>query len=153
MEKYIKSAQEAKELSMEIWLPISEQGLVDKEQLPSETYNKIKNLFSKCPLCEWFKFDTGQTYINGFGHVKHVYGVDCNKCPLGMAGHKCENDDPVDICTKCSEDQFICKDCFSSKDYFTQWNYAYVVYLDDEAKKASMKASRGVYEIIRDWEI
>lgn len=153
MKKKIKSALEAKELTTEEWTILA-HGLRDKKQLPSETYNKIKNLFAKCPLCDWFQFDTGATYTNNKGKIKHIIGVDCNKCPLGMAGHKCEDDDPLFSCYMCDvNDTDICEHCFDSRDYFLQWENAFDIFEGKEALEASMHAAQGILTIVEDWEV
>lgn len=152
MEKLIKSAQEAKDLSIEIWTSLS-KGLKRKEDLPSELFYRIKKLHVHCPLCEWFKIDIDKTYIDRFGKERYVCAIDCSKCPLAMAGHKCD-DAPKVICPDCEDTKLsICENCFNSRDYYTQWIAAYDVYSGKEALEASNHAAEGILNIIKDWEV
>ena len=48
------TAKEAKDLSIEVWSILAEQGLVQKEELPKILFDKIKSLRGRCPLCEFF---------------------------------------------------------------------------------------------------
>ena len=156
MKKLIKSKQEAKDLSIEIWSAIVELKLNDKEDLPLDLWTKIKDLRANCPLCEYFKFDTGQTYHNvNTNVVKPIIGVDCDKCPLSKAGHACEDTFKI-ICPYCDmNDLNICENCFYEYDYYSQWLYAFNMYITNEAKaiEACNNAAIGILDIIKDWEI
>lgn len=152
MKKKIKSAQEAKEFSSEIWHMIADLDLKSKYELPPRLYNKIKNLRAKCPLCEWFQFDTDKTYIGSDGEIKHIIGADCSKCPLGKADQEC-NDylecNYIDHKYK----QFVCIKCFDKRDYFTQWQHAHELFSGIELLEIMTKAANGIADIIDDWEI
>lgn len=155
MEKLIKSASEAKELGIRVWTVFAKHGCDDKRELPLALYNKIKNLSASCPLCEWFKFDTGQTYTTKFGVLKNITKIDCAKCPLDLASHHC-NSEPEIECLDCEDDELgICEICFNSRDYFTQWENAFAVFDDNDkqALDACINAANGILKIIEDWKI
>ena len=66
MSKKKITAQEAKELTLEVWRYLAAHPELDnKRQLPDELYKKISGMDIECPLCELF-------YVDG----------TCLKCPL-----------------------------------------------------------------------
>jgi hypothetical protein len=63
--------REAKEICLEVWGYLAEHPeIVMKNWLPSELYEKIEYLDSRCPLCE-------------------VNSVDCSGCPLSLGDERC----------------------------------------------------------------
>jgi hypothetical protein len=69
--------KKAKELTIEVWTYFAEHPeITKKSELPEELYIKIKDLRSKCPLCELFR-----------KWKKNA----CHCCPLYIAGHFCES--------------------------------------------------------------
>lgn len=155
MEKLIKSAQEAKELSIEIWSAIVELKLNNKEDLTLDLWAKIKDLRANCPLCEYFKFDTGHTYHDVNDHIiKPIIGVDCDKCPLAKAGHECNNDEDINYKNYNKHGHYAYEKCFDKHDYYTQWSEAFDVYSNKEkAIEVCNNAAIGILGIIKDWEI
>ena len=73
---------EALDLTYEVWQYIESEGLIDMYDLPDTLYAKIKDLYSQCPLCEYY-----QTEQDDYPYA------ECNNCPLNLAGQCCLNDD------------------------------------------------------------
>ena len=66
----IKTAKEAKKLSLKVWVFLRNHPYIDTKDELIEEYPKFKWLEdcnSRCPLCEYFK---------------NFYDTDCHKCPL-----------------------------------------------------------------------
>lgn len=64
------TAQQAKELSLEIWNYLAEHPeITHKTELPYELFAKIKDMVLYCPLCEYFLCDVGLFFT-------------CSCCPL-----------------------------------------------------------------------
>jgi hypothetical protein len=63
--------KEAIELTLEMWSYLVEHPEIKyKSSLPKELWDKIKNMATKCPVCEYDNFEA-----NG----------DCETCPLALS--------------------------------------------------------------------
>lgn len=64
--------KQVKKLTLEVWRYLRDRPKIEyKKNLPPMLWDKINDLDGWCPLCE-------------------VFGVDCTKCPLKIAGFGCD---------------------------------------------------------------
>ena len=66
------TAQQAKELSLEVWRYLAEHPKKDKKNMPVELFKKIAEMKWHCPLCEYFYKKTARAFGQNF----------CDGCPL-----------------------------------------------------------------------
>ncbi len=69
-----QTLMEAVELSIEVWSFLTETGK-NKEDLPVETYDKIRFMSGRCPLCEY--------------RLENSQGHGCGSCILRINGLFC----------------------------------------------------------------
>ena len=62
------TALATKRLTLKVWRWLRDHPGCDKRALPTDLWNKIYNMSGNCPLCEYFRDDSGR--------------LRCDLCPL-----------------------------------------------------------------------